>query len=224
MRFKVLALVVSAFVLGACAGGDRIDSDTTAAMDSDSSAMPAMSDTTGSGAMGAGAPVSGTTHEVQMVLEGSTYKYVPADITVKAGDQIKFINASGGPHNVAFKAADMPAAIATQLDANMPATVGAMQKMGKLAGPLVTEPNGSYTISFAGIAAGTYPYVCTPHEALGMKGTITVQEFSKVPARVEGAPVPCTGALLYLGTCSSGSEALYLSPVPCSGTLAAAKP
>ena len=57
----------------------------------------------------------------------------------------------------------------------MPATVGAMQKMGKMAGPLVTEPNGTYTISFAGITAGKYPYVCTPHEALGMKGVITVQ-------------------------------------------------
>ena len=175
MRFKALALLASAFVIGACAGGDKIDSDTTAVVGSDSSAMPAMGDTMGGGAMGGGVPATGTTHEVQMVLEGSSYKYVPADITVKAGDQIKFINVSGGPHNVAFKEADVPAAVATRLDANMPATVGAMQKMGKMNGPLVTEPNGTYTISFAAIPAGKYPYVCTPHEALGMKGIITVQ-------------------------------------------------
>ena len=171
MRFKALALVASALVLGACAGGDKIDSDTTA-MGSDTSAMPAMADTMGGGAM---MPATGTMHEVQMVLEGSSYKYVPANLTVKAGDQIKFINVSGGPHNVAFKEADVPAAVATRLDANMPATVGAMQKMGKMNGPLVTEPNGTYTISFAAIPAGKYPYVCTPHEALGMKGIITVQ-------------------------------------------------
>jgi len=173
MRFKALALMASALIFGACAGGDKIDSDSTTAMGSDTSAMSAMGDTMGGG--GAMMPATGTMHEVQMVLEGSSYKYVPADLTVKAGDQIKFINVSGGPHNVAFKEGDVPAAVQAQLDANMPATVGAMQKMGKMAGPLVTEPNGTYTISFAGITAGKYPYVCTPHEALGMKGVITVQ-------------------------------------------------
>ncbi|MBC7789542.1 MAG: hypothetical protein H7Z74_06330 [Anaerolineae bacterium] len=172
MRFKALALMASVLVLGACAGGDKIDSDSTAAMGTDSAAMPAMADTMAGGAT---MPATGTTHEVQMVLEGSSYKYVPAELTVKTGDQIKFINVSGGPHNVAFKEADVPAAVVAQLDANMPATVGAMQKMGKMNGPLVTEPNGTYTISFTGIAAGKYPYVCTPHEALGMKGIITVQ-------------------------------------------------
>jgi plastocyanin len=30
-------------------------------------------------------------------------------------------------------------------------------------------------ISFAGVAPGAYPYHCTPHIAMNMKGTITVQ-------------------------------------------------
>ena len=35
--------------------------------------------------------------------------------------------------------------------------------------------NESYTVSFAGLKAGTYDFNCTPHLANNMKGTITVQ-------------------------------------------------
>jgi len=31
------------------------------------------------------------------------------------------------------------------------------------------------TISLGGIKPGTYPFHCTPHLAMGMKGTLTVQ-------------------------------------------------
>ena len=134
--------------------------------------------TAGGAAAGAAAgaqPATGATHRVQMVVEGTTYKFVPADITVKQGDAIEFVNVSGGPHNVAFKPEDVPDDVEKQLDANMPATIGGMNKMGPLSGPLITEPNGTYKVSFAGIKAGKYPFHCTPHEAMGMKGTITVQ-------------------------------------------------
>lgn len=36
-------------------------------------------------------------------------------------------------------------------------------------------PNQSATVQFTAPAAGTYDLVCIPHEALGMKGTITVK-------------------------------------------------
>jgi plastocyanin len=109
------------------------------------------------------------------VLDNGQYKFVPADITVKAGDAIEFVNVSGGPHNVAFKPEDLPNDVAKQLDANMPAQADNQNKMGTLSGPLLTTPNVTYKISFAGIKPGKYPFHCTPHEALGMKGTITVQ-------------------------------------------------
>jgi plastocyanin len=47
--------------------------------------------------------------------------------------------------------------------------------MGPLSGPLITEPNATYTISFGGIKPGAYDYHCTPHLSFGMTGTITVQ-------------------------------------------------
>ena len=182
MRLYGLALATAgALVLGACAGKDKATSDTTSA-----TAATTPTDTSATSAAPGGAaapapeqggkPATGTTHEVRMVMEGTTPKFVPADITVKAGDAIKFLNVSGGPHNVSFKPEDIPDDVENQLDANMPNQPGA--KLGKMMGPLIidtTGPNSSYTVSFAGIKPGKYPYHCTPHEVQGMKGTITVQ-------------------------------------------------
>lgn len=112
---------------------------------------------------------TGTIHDVNMVLDGSTYKYEPANLTIKAGDQVRFHNVSGGPHNVQFWADSIPAGAAAAIDAGMP------DKTGPLAGPLVTEPNAVYTVNFANAAVGTYKYYCLPHQAMGMKAEIVVQ-------------------------------------------------
>ena len=111
---------------------------------------------------------TGTAHEVTMVLEGSEYKFVPASLTIKAGDRVTFRDVSGGPHNVQFYADSIPTGAATALDAGMP------DKMGSLASPMV-ETGGSYTINFAGAPVGDYKFYCLPHQAMGMKGMITVQ-------------------------------------------------
>jgi plastocyanin len=167
MRFLGFAVAASAIVLGACAGGGENQMDTTA------TAAPAATDTAASaapaGATGAAAPITGTTHEVKMVGDDKGYRFEPADITVKQGDGIKFVMVSGGPHNVAFDPATIPADVKPQLSANMP------NQQGELSSPLYMNPGESYTISFAGIKPGSYPYHCTPHLAMNMKGTITVQ-------------------------------------------------
>jgi len=112
---------------------------------------------------------TGATVDVSMELVGSTYKYDPATITVKAGDVIRFHNKNGGPHNVAFDAAGTPSGSAAAIDAALGAT-----KMGPLTGALLVEPNAIFTFSTAGLPAGTYNFHCTPHQALGMKGVLTV--------------------------------------------------
>ena len=48
-------------------------------------------------------------------------------------------------------------------------------KMGELSSAMKMNPGESVTVSFAKIKPGQYPYHCTPHLALGMKGVITVQ-------------------------------------------------
>jgi plastocyanin len=167
MRFLGFAIVSSAFVLGACGGGEKT-ADTSAAVTPapDSAATAAPAPTTGTGTMAA---ITGTTHTVKMVGDDKGYRFDPADITVKAGDGIKFIMVSGGPHNVAFDPATIPADVKPQLMANMP------NQLAELSSPMFMNPNEEYTISFANVKPGQYPYHCTPHLAMGMKGTITVQ-------------------------------------------------
>lgn len=170
MQFLGRTLLASAVALAACAGTDSPAADTAASANNSATPAPA---TTADAAAPAAAPVTGTTHEVQMVLEGGKYLFIPAQITVKEGDAIKYINVSGGPHNVQFKAENVPDDMEDQLASNMPS--GAMAKLGPMSGPLLMQPNETYTVSFAGIKAGEYPFTCTPHEAMGMNGSVTVQ-------------------------------------------------
>jgi plastocyanin len=184
MQFLGRALLASVFVLGACAGGDKsatkTDSTavtststttTTPAATTDSSAMAAAPAGAPAAGAAAAAPATGKTIDVKMIGDEKGYRFDPANITVKAGDAIKFTNVSGGPHNVGFDPAKVPPAVQPQLGANMPGD----HSMGPLESPLLLQPNESYTISFAKVPAGTYDIHCTPHLALGMKGVVTVQ-------------------------------------------------
>ena len=174
MRFYGIALLASTVVLGAC-GGEKAATDTAAANAAAASATTPAATTpaaTTPAAPAAGAvaaaPATGKTHEVKMIGDATGYKFVPADLTVKQGDAVKFIMVSGGPHNVAFQnVAD--AAAKAQLDANMSGA-----KMAELSSAMLMQPNEAYTVSFASVPAGKYDFTCTPHAAMNMKGSITV--------------------------------------------------
>jgi plastocyanin len=117
------------------------------------------------------APITGKTIEVKMLGDAKGYRFEPANFTVKRGDGAKFVVVGpGGPHNVAFDPATVPADVKAQLDANM-----GTDKMGELSSNMKMNPGESITISFGNIKPGQYPYHCTPHLALNMKGVITVQ-------------------------------------------------
>jgi len=177
MRFYRLTLAASVLALAACGGkkDDAATTDTTAAMapaatttDTTAAAAAPAAGAPAAGAAAA-APITGKTVEVKMIGDAKGYRFEPANITIKAGDGIKFINVSGGPHNAAFDPAEVPADAKAQLSANMP------NQMAELSSPLLTAPNEAYTISFANVKPGTYNFHCTPHLAMGMKGVITVQ-------------------------------------------------
>ncbi|HST62731.1 MAG TPA: plastocyanin/azurin family copper-binding protein [Longimicrobium sp.] len=115
------------------------------------------------------APAAATVHEVKMYMEGANARFEPANVTIRRGDQVKFITVNGGPHNVWFDPARVPDAAEAALSAGMP------NQMAPLAGPFVNEAGASYTVSFAGVPAGRYEVLCMPHTGLNMKGVITVQ-------------------------------------------------
>ena len=167
MRFNGFALVASAFVLMACGGSSEQATTDSSAM---ATAEPAMGSATtpAMGTPGAAAAISGTTHEVKMIGDASGYKFVPEKLTIKAGDGVKWTMVSGGPHNVAFQ--NVPADGKSQLMANM-----TDQSSGELSSKMMMQANESMTMSFANVKAGKYDYVCTPHIAMNMKGSITVQ-------------------------------------------------
>ena len=180
MRFYGFAVAVGVITLGACAGGEKNPADTTHVAVDTSSATTTTTTTAGgtastttggtTGGAVALAPITGTTKTVNMVGDAKGYRFEPANITVKQGDAIKFVVVSGGPHNVAFDPATIPADVRPQLDANM-----GTDKMGELSSNMKMIAGEAVTVSFAKIKPGQYPYHCVPHLALNMKGVITVQ-------------------------------------------------
>jgi plastocyanin len=156
---RFAALGGFAVLLSACGGAER----PAPAQD------PATPPAAGAPTTATAAPITGTTHEVRMVGDERGYRYEPANITIRQGDGIRFINVSGFPHDVSFAGEPIPAEGRAQLMANMP------DQRAELTSQLFTQPNESYTISFANVAPGRYPYHCVPHLAMGMRGEITIQ-------------------------------------------------
>ena len=124
-----------------------------------------------------GAPLSDTTVEVapaktvdvQMIGDGTGYRFSPAKVTIQRGDKVRFTLVSGPPHNVVFWSDSVPKGAASALAKGMPQTVD------KLTSPFFLKAGDTYVVSFAGAPAGRYRYYCTPHLALGMSATIEVK-------------------------------------------------
>lgn len=117
-----------------------------------------------------------TVHTVRMLVEDGAPRFDPATVTIKPGDQVRFVNVSGGPHNVSFDPATLPAGMDHVMDRAMP------DQIQPLWGKLLVAANDSYTITFAGARPGRYPFFCVPHmydkhgsADMGMKGLIIVQ-------------------------------------------------
>ena len=152
MRFTLLTTLV-AFTAVACGGEKK------------STASQAEAATPAPTAEPAGAVV-----EVKMTGNGtSVAAFEPSKLSIKTGTTVRFINVSGGPHNVAFYADSIPKGGADALKKGM------ANAMGDLTGPFLTQPNEKYDVAFAGAPAGVYKGFCLPHVALGMHIAITVQ-------------------------------------------------
>lgn len=85
-----------------------------------------------------------TTHVVQV----TDFAFTPRDITIQAGDTVRWENAPGGaPHNVIA------------------------ENLAFASGPTAS----SWTYEFTFNTGGDYPYYCQPHRNDGMVGSVTVQ-------------------------------------------------
>src|SRR5688572_19040722 len=93
--------------------------------------------------------------------DGGKFRFEPAEISVRRGDVVRFsLGSATMPHNVEFVRNSAPD--------------GA--DLGKTwSGPYLQKPGDTYEVPIDGsFIDGTYGFVCTPHAALGMKGTLVV--------------------------------------------------
>ena len=160
MRFTLLTTLV-AFAVVACGGEKKSTASQAEAATPAPAAMPAPAPA---------AEPAGAVVEVKMTGDGtSKAAFETSKLSIKAGTTVRFINVSGGPHNIAFFADSIPKGAAEVLKKGMP------NPMGDLTGPFLMQPNEKYDVSFAGAPAGVYKGYCMPHVALGMKIAITVK-------------------------------------------------
>lgn len=104
-------------------------------------------------------PAAPRTITINMTQTGPTsFAFQPAQLAAQPGDTLKFVQVGSMPHNVQFKR--VPAG----------ANLGAA-----MIGPFLTTSGQTYTLVMdARFVLGRYDFVCTPHEAMGMTGTLTV--------------------------------------------------
>jgi plastocyanin len=157
---RVTSMVAGLAVVLAACGGEKKASDQANTAAPDTAAAPAAAP---------GGAGGGANHDVNMVLDGGKYKFDPSELTIKSGDVVTYHNKSGGPHNVSFWADSIPKGADAVLKSAMP------DQMAPLEGPLLTEQDAAYKITFAGAPKGEYKFYCLPHLALGMHGKLTVQ-------------------------------------------------
>jgi plastocyanin len=105
---------------------------------------------------------------VKLIERGGSipYAFEPATVTAVRGDTLRFVQMANAPHNVRFTKQAHGARLGS-------ATTG----------PYLVAKGQKYDVVIdARFADGTYEYVCDPHEAIGMHGTLVIA----------GAPLPAS--------------------------------
>ena len=89
------------------------------------------------------------TVEVKLGTDAGMLAFEPSNISISAGDTVKFVNNKLAPHNAVFDGND------------------------ELSHPdLAFAPGESWERTFS--AAGSYDFYCEPHRGAGMVGKVTV--------------------------------------------------
>ena len=98
--------------------------------------------------------------EVRMLDKGGgQWRFEPADIVARHGDVIRFVQDDVVPHNVQFKK-----------------TPKGTDLKDALMGPFLLQKGDVYEVAIDDrFAPGVHEFVCTPHEMMGMVGSIEVR-------------------------------------------------
>ncbi len=91
-------------------------------------------------------------------LDGNAFR--PDQIHVRVGDSLRFVNGTGGPHNVKF----VDDSIAGPARALIDKAMGG-EKIGPMSSPLLLDPGEVYAFVVPALSRGKYPLYCLPHAA-----------------------------------------------------------
>lgn len=115
-----------------------------------------------------------------VVVEMVDFAFEPAKVTVRPGDVVRFVNTTRTPHNVEFRGVPDGARLGDEYVVPVEETgtrAGTSRALPPTRmGPYLLQKGETYEFVITeSFAAGTYRYVCTPHEAMQMKGELEVQ-------------------------------------------------
>eukprot|EP01025_Chloroclados_australasicus_P032366 TRINITY_DN32819_c1_g1_i1.p1 TRINITY_DN32819_c1_g1~~TRINITY_DN32819_c1_g1_i1.p1 ORF type:complete len:191 (+),score=28.74 TRINITY_DN32819_c1_g1_i1:1-573(+) len=102
--------------------------------------------------------MSANAAQIKMGSDDGSLVFSPNSISVKAGEEITWVNNKGFPHNIVFDEDEVPEGV----DADALSNEDYLNAPGETVVRKLTIP-------------GTYGYYCEPHQGAGMKGSITVQ-------------------------------------------------
>lgn len=103
-------------------------------------------------------PAAAASVSVKMGSDSGALAFDPSTVTIKAGDEVKWVNNKLSPHNVVFATSD-------GVD---DATAAKLSHKG-----LAFAAGESFTSTFS--EPGTYSYYCEPHRGAGMVGKVIVE-------------------------------------------------
>ncbi len=103
-------------------------------------------------------PANAAEYTIKMGADNGLLKFVPSELTINAGDVVKFEMNKLGPHNAVFDKGPAGADL---------------KKLSK--DQLLFSSGESYTADFSGAPKGEYEYYCQPHRGAGMVAKITVE-------------------------------------------------
>lgn len=103
-------------------------------------------------------PAAAASVSVKMGTDNGTLAFDPPSVTIKAGDEVKWVNNKLSPHNVVFATGDgVDDAASAKLSHK-----GLAFAAGESFSSTFPEP-------------GTYTYYCEPHRGAGMVGKVIVE-------------------------------------------------
>jgi plastocyanin len=116
--------------------------------------------------------VEGVPEDADHVVDMEAVAYAPAELSVSVGDKVAWEHVGGEPHSVTAVESDIPVGASYWASGGFESESAARE--GWEDGEGAVQSGQSYVHTFE--TAGEHAYVCIPHEAAGMVGTVVVEE------------------------------------------------